>query len=453
MIVMKFGGTSVENAAAIRNVANLVVRNADRYPLVVSSACAGVTNALLRLATSSQIAGRDQALEQAEQLRTRHRKIAHELFSGDILFTVQSQIDAMIDELRDIVKSVSILGELTDRSRDSFAGFGERLSTLLLTHCLRREGVPAVLVAAGDVMITNDDYTQAVPDFEMINRRAKEVFQPLLESRQIVVTQGFIGSTVDGIATTIGRGGSDYSAAIFGAAIGAEEIQIWTDVDGVMTSDPSLIKDARVIDVMTFREAAELAYFGAKVLHPATIQPAVKENIPVRVLNSKRPEVPGTVILSKLKESRKSGGVTSIAYKEGITLITITSSRMLMMPGFLAKIFSIFADHKKSIDVVATSEVTISLTVDSPAGLDDIFKEIRTIADVEREDNKAIFCVVGETLRQTHGIMPKIFALLEDNKIPVDMISLGASEVNVTAVVNGKDIKKTAEVLHQAFFH
>lgn len=452
MIVMKFGGTSVENAAAIRNVASLVVKNTDRYPLVVSSACAGVTNALLRLATSSQIAGRDQALEQAEQLRTRHRKIAHELFSGDILFTVQSQIDAMIDELRDIVKSVSILGELTDRSRDSFAGFGERLSTLLLTHCLRREGVPAVLVQAGDVMITNDDYTQAVPDFDMISRRAKEVFQPLLESKQIVVTQGFIGSTVDGIATTIGRGGSDYSAAIFGAAIGAEEIQIWTDVDGVMTSDPSLIKDARVIDVMTFREAAELAYFGAKVLHPATIQPAVKENIPVRVLNSKRPEVPGTVIVSHLKESRKHG-VTSIAYKEGITLITITSSRMLMMPGFLAKIFSIFADHKKSIDVVATSEVTISVTVDTPAGLDEIFKEIRTIADVEREDNKAIFCVVGETLRQTHGIMPRIFSLLEDNKIPVDMISLGASEVNVTAVVNGKDIKKTAEVLHQAFFH
>jgi aspartate kinase len=451
MIVMKFGGTSVENAAAIRNVANIIITNADRVPLVVSSACAGVTNALLRLATSSQIAGRDQALEQAEQLRTRHRKIAHELFSGDVLFTVQSQIDAMFDELRDIVKSVSILGELTDRSRDTFAGFGERLSTLLLTHCLRREGVPAVLVQAGDVMITDADYTKAVPQFDVINKKAKEVFLPLLQSRQIVVTQGFIGATPGGIATTIGRGGSDYSAAIFGAALGVEEIQIWTDVDGVMTSDPSLIKDARVIDVMSFREAAELAYFGAKVLHPATIQPAVRENIPVRVLNSRRPDLPGTVIVREGSTSR-TNAVTSIAYKEGITLVTITSTRMLMMHGFLARIFDIFAAHRKSVDVVATSEVTISLTVDNTIGLDEIFEEIREIADVERKDNQAIFCVVGENLRSKKGVISRMFAVLEENDIAVELISLGASEVNVTAVISGKDIRRTAEVLHREFF-
>jgi aspartate kinase len=452
MIVMKFGGTSVENATAIRNVTDIVARNRSRRPLVVSSACSGVTNALLRIAESSRSAGRDLALDQVEQLRVRHRKIAHELFSGDVLFTVQSQIDALLDELRDIVRSIAILGELTDRSRDTFAGFGERLSTNLLTHCLKVEGVPSVLLPAGDVMVTNAEYTHAVPRFEEIDQKAKEVFVPLLQAGQVVVTQGFIGATSEGIPTTIGRGGSDYSAAIFGAAIDAEEIQIWTDVDGVLTSDPSLITDARVIDVMTFREAAELAYFGAKVLHPATIQPAVKKNIPVRVLNSRRPEMPGTVIVSEPAPSTKAG-VTSIAYKEGITLVTITSTRMLMTHGFLARIFAIFASHEKSIDVIATSEVSISLTVDSTDRLEEILTDLEEIADVERLENRAIFCVVGENLRTTRGIIPTIFSVLEDEGIPIELISLGASEINVTFVIEGKDIRRTAESLHRAFFH
>jgi aspartate kinase len=451
MIVMKFGGTSVEHAQAIRNVANIVIRYRDRKPLVVSSACAGVTNALLALARSSQSAGRDKALDQAEQIRVRHRKIAHDLFSGDVLFTVQSQIDAMVDDLCDIVKSISILGELTDRSRDVFAGFGERLSTLLLTHCLKQEGVPAVLLPAGDIMVTSADYTRAVPRFDLINANAKSVIAPMLEAGQVVVTQGFIGATVDGIPTTIGRGGSDYSAAIFGAALDVEEIQIWTDVDGVMTSDPSLIKDARVLEEMTFQEAAELAYFGAKVLHPATIQPAVAKNIPVRVLNSRRPDVPGTVIVRD-STTHRAGGVTSIAYKEKITLVTISSTRMLMMHGFLAKIFAIFAAHEKSIDVIATSEVSVSLTVDSPDKLDEIFEEIRPFADVEQAGDKAIFCVVGDRLKSTKGVIPKIFSTLEEHSIRVGLISLGASEVNVTFVVDGKDIKQTAVELHRAFF-
>lgn len=452
MIVMKFGGTSVEDASAIRNVTGIVARYAPRKPLVVVSACAGVTNALLALARSSPEAGKGKALEQAEQLRLRHRKIAHDLFAGDVLFTVQSQIDAMMDEVRDLVKSIAILGELTDRSLDTFAGFGERLSTLLLFHRMKQEGINCVLVSAADVLVTNADFTRAVPQFEETNRRTAALIAPRLQAGQIVVTQGFLGATAGGVPTTIGRGGSDYSAAIFGAALDAEEIQIWTDVDGIMTSDPSVIPDARVIDEMTFREAAELAYFGARVLHPATILPAIQKNIPVRVLNSRRPEVAGTVIVRE-RSGASRGVVKSIAYKEGITVITIASTRMLMMHGFLARVFEVFAAHGKSVDVIATSEVSLSLTVDSPDKLESIFADLRKIGDVDVEEEKAIFCVVGEDLKVTRGIITKIFSTLDAQDVPVSMISLGASEINVTFVVDGKDIRRTAEALHRAFFN
>jgi aspartate kinase len=451
MIVMKFGGTSVEDSHAMRNVASIVRGNLVRRPLVVASACAGVTNALISLARSAREAGKEKALDRLEELRVRHRKIAHDLFAGEVLFTVQSQVDALLDELRDLVKSIAILGELTDRSLDTFAGFGERLSTLLLYHHMKQEGMPCVLVNAQDVMITNAEYTKAAPIFTEINRRAREIIAPRLESGQVVVTQGFIGATTQRIPTTIGRGGSDYSAAIFGAALDAEEIQIWTDVDGVMTSDPSVIPEARVIEEMTFREAAELAYFGAKVLHPATILPAVQKNIPVRVLNSKRPDVPGTVIVAGGGENSERV-VKSIAYKEGITLITITSTRMLMMHGFLARVFEVFASHDTSVDVIATSEVSLSLTVDSRSNLDAISGELKKIAEVEEEPDKAIFCVVGEGLKKTRGIVASVFSVLDREDIPVSMISLGASEINVTFVVDGKDIRRTAQALHRAFF-
>ena len=451
MIVMKFGGTSVEDAKAMRNVAGIVMTNAVRRPLVVASACAGVTNALLTLARSSPEAGREHALAQVEELRVRHRKIAHDLFSGEVLFTVQSQIDAMMDELRDLVKSIAILGELTERSLDTIAGFGERLSTLLLCHHMKQQGADCVLVSAGDVLVTSAEYTRAVPLREAIGERASRIIAPLLEAGQIVITQGFLGATEAGVPTTIGRGGSDYSAALFGAALNAEEIQIWTDVDGVMTSDPSVIPNAKVIEEMTFREAAELAYFGAKVLHPATIQPAVEKNIPVRVLNSKRPDVGGTVIVSEGSFGARRG-VTSIAYKEDITLITITSTRMLMMHGFLAHVFAIFAAHRKSVDVIATSEVSLSLTVDSQENLEAIFGELRSVGAIEVVHDKSIFCVVGEGLKSSPSAVAKVFRTLDEHAIPVSMISLGASEINVTFVVEGKDIQRTSLALHEAFF-
>ncbi|HEX9005705.1 MAG TPA: lysine-sensitive aspartokinase 3 [Bacteroidota bacterium] len=450
MLVMKFGGTSVEDAAAMRNVATIVCERLERRPVVVASACARVTNTLLALARTA-LTDAPASLAMVEQLRGRHRGIAADLFQDAVLETVTVQVDAMMDVLRDLVKSIAILGELTDRSLDTFASFGEKLSTLILTGLFKQEGMDAILVNAQEVVITSDDYTRAVPITEEILPRARKLIGERVNAGHLVVTQGFLGATRQGIATTIGRGGSDYSAAILGAALEAEEIQIWTDVDGMMTSDPSKIPTARLIPEMTFREAAELAYFGAKVLHPSTILPAVQKNIPVRILNSRRPHVPGTVIVAQ-PTAPSQDPVIAIANKRGVTLVTITSTRMLMMHGFLARVFEIFARFERSVDVIATSEVSISLTLDSENHLEEILKELGRVADVEVEHDKAIFCVVGENLRRSRGTLTAIFGALEKHDIPVGMISLGASEINVTFVVNGSDAEKTAQVLHHTFF-
>jgi aspartate kinase len=452
MIIAKFGGTSVEDARAMRNVLKIIESVRDRQPVVVSSACAGVTNTLLAIARKALVDG-GMSLQLVEELRRRHQGIVSDLFAGNtgVCETIGMRIDGMMDELCDLARSISILGELTNRSLDTFASFGEKLSTLILSALFRQEGMDAVLVDAQEVVITSDDFTRAVPLFEEITPRARRLIGEQAAAGRVVVTQGFLGATREGVATTIGRGGSDYSAAILGAVLDAEEIQIWTDVDGMMTSDPSRIPSAQLIPEMTFREAAELAYFGAKVLHPSTIIPAVQKNIPVRILNSKRPQVRGTVIIGA-KSAPDEGPVKAIANKRGITLVTITSTRMLMMHGFLARVFDIFARQERSVDVIATSEVSISLTLDSEDGLETILQELRTIADVDVERDKTIFCVVGENLRRSRGTLSTIFQTLERGDIPVSMISLGASEINVTFVVNGSDAEKTAQMLHSAFF-
>lgn len=451
MIVMKFGGTSVQDAAALTNAGEIVRGGASQPLVVVASACAGVTNALLEIARGARDGGSTHPLDAVEQLRQRHRKIAHELFSGEVLYTVQSQVDALLDELRDLVRSIVILGELTNRSLDTFASFGEKLSTLLLFHHLHHIGVNAVLLDVREIIITDDEFTQAAPLFDEIDKRAEAIITPQLNSGHVVVTQGFLGATATGIPTTIGRGGSDYSAAILGAALNAEEIQIWTDVDGVMTCDPSVIPGARLIEEMTFREAAELAYFGAKVLHPSTILPAVKKNIPVRVLNSRKPGGGGTVIV---RESRlqDTSPAKAIAFKRGITLLNIDSTRMLMTHGFLARVFDVFARYRKSVDVIATSEVSISLTIDSDKDLDLLTNALKEVAEVQVTPRKAIFCVIGENLKTSKGTMGRIFSALDGNDVRVSMVSLGASEINVTFVVDEKEVETTAKLLHAEFF-
>ncbi len=291
-------------------------------------------------------------------------------------------------------------------------------------------------------------HAAAAPLFDRIAQEARLRVLPHIQAGKIVVTQGFIGSTTKGITTTLGRGGSDYSAAIIGAALDAEEIQIWTDVDGVLTADPRIAPAARKLRVISFREASELAYFGAKVLHPSTILPAVEKSIPVIVLNSKRPQSTGTRIVANPPKS--NAVVKSIASKIGITVINIQSSRMLMAYGFLSSIFAVFQKHKTAVDLVSTSEVAVSLTIDNTTRLEDIVIDLREFAEVGVFSQKAIVCVVGEQMRSTAGVVDRVFRGLQD--INVIMISQGASEINMSLVIDEEFVDQAVQRLHREFF-
>jgi len=455
MIVMKFGGTSVQDAAAIRNAAQLIAKEKSRPPLVVSSACSGVTNALIAIAKKSATGLVDEALVSLKALQERHNKIAKELFdqsaNKERLSLAQEKFTKDFVDLERLAQSLSVLGELTLRAQDQLTAYGELWSSLLLNHELQQHGIDACWFDARKVLITENGFTRAAPLFEVTEAKARELMLPILQRGTVVVTQGFIGATKEGITTTIGRGGSDYSAAIFGSVLNAEEIQIWTDVDGVLSADPSIISEARSIEHMTFNEAAELAYFGAKVLHPSTILPAVEKNIPVKVLNSKRPSGEGTLITREPKNGL-SRVVKSIAYKEHITTISVQSTRMLMAHGFLARLFEVFATHKKSIDVIATSEVGVSLTIDDGRNLEAIINEIHEFAEVKVEHHRAVICIVGEKIKFTRGIAARVFAALDRAGVNVELISQGGSEINLTFVINETQIAVAVKCLHDEFF-
>ncbi len=449
MIVMKFGGTSVEDARAMTTVIEIVERERHRKPVVVLSAIAGATNMLLDAARLSVEGKLDEATRLLNELLERHVLILENLITHRT--TIQElilEIRRRFDELKNLCQGIAILGELTNRSLDAIASVGERLSTLIVARGMEERGLPAELVDARSFMMTDEQYANAAPQMPFIETKARELLLPLINTGKIVITQGFIGSTRKGITTTLGRGGSDYSAAIIGAVLDAEEIQIWTDVDGVLTGDPRIVPSAKKLKVISFREASELAYFGAKVLHPSTILPAVKKNIPVIVLNSRRPAASGTRIVSDPPKS--NAAVKSIASKKGITVINIQSTRMLMAYGFLESIFSVFSRHKTPVDLVSTSEVAVSLTIDNTSRLEEILQELESFAEVSVFRNKAIVCIVGEQMHSTVGIADRIFHALGD--INVMMISQGASEINMSLVVDETDVVEAVRRLHKEFF-
>ena len=449
MIVMKFGGTSVEDANALQNVCQIIADRRSQQPLVVVSACAGVTNNLLQIAHSAGDGNIELSLDGIEKLRSRHTAIAEALLRSHV-GEIQQLFARQFAALANLMRSVAVIQEVTPRLLDQCAAHGEEWSAWLLTFALQERGIHAHFCNAREVMVTNDAFTKAEPKFDLIESRAKEKILPLIKN-EVVVTQGFVGATQKGVTTTLGRGGSDYSAAIFGVVLDATEIQIWTDVDGILTTDPNILSDARLLKEVTFDEAAELAYFGAKVLHPSTILPAMKKNIPVRVLNSKRPQIEGTLITAQSKW-QSDLLVKSIAYKKNITVITIQSTRMLMAYGFLARVFEVFKQYQKSIDVVATSEVGVSLTIDEPSGIETIVKELQEFADVIVEKNKAVVCVVGEKMKSTPGIAGKIFMALGKAGVNVELISHGGSEINLTFVINESQTADAVKALHKELF-
>ncbi|HJQ23424.1 MAG TPA: lysine-sensitive aspartokinase 3 [Blastocatellia bacterium] len=454
MIVMKFGGTSVGDAVAINQVAEIVKRRLDRAPVVVVSAMTRVTDALLNIARVATERRYEEAAGLIEELRRRHLETVRALMAGReaadsySLEWAERSIDYQFNELTGLARSVATLGELTPRSQDAIVSFGERLSSVIITAALAARGIPAELVDSRQFILTDKQFTRATPDMAETRRRTRAVLLPVLESQCVPVAQGFIGSTVDGVTTTIGRGGSDYSAALVGAALGAEAIEIWTDVDGLLTADPRVVKAARRIRVISFTEAAELSYFGAKVLHPSTVMPAVEQDIPVHIFNTHNPAGEGTLIVSK--PPRSPNAIKSIALKRGVTIINVTSTRMLMAYGFLRAIFEVFERHQTSVDVVTTSEVSVSMTLDSADRLDAIERDLRQIGEVNIERDKAIVCVVGDNLKFTPGVAGRLFGAINDAN--VNMISQGASEINLTFVTDERDVATVVERLHEAFF-
>jgi aspartate kinase len=447
MIVVKFGGTSVGDAEAIERATEIVRGRLARRPLLVVSALSGTTSTLLAIAEQAEKGQLIGALRGVEGLRERHLGETAKLLGDTAVATdVCADLSVMFDELASLAEALSVLGHLTPRSLDAIASIGERLSSHLVVAVLNARGIRAQLIDAGDVMITDDQFTRAEPQPELIADAAQRLLRPLLASGITPVIGGFVGATTAGVITTLGRGGSDYSAALFGAALRAEAIEIWTDVDGMLTADPRVVEGARLIEQIRFDEASELASFGAKVLHPSTIAPAVRIGIPVYIYNSRRPDGCGT----RITFDAPRRPVSAIAGKRDVSLIRIRTPRMLLAHGFLRRIFEIFDEHRTSVDVVATSEVSVSMTIDDATHLDRLLGALTALGDVSVERNRGIVALVGAGLVDSTATMAKALAALD--AIKVHMVSLSSGGINLTLLIDGDQVLEAMRRLHAAFF-
>ncbi len=436
------------DAAAVERVTRVVRAHGGPRPVVVVSALAGVTDTLLAAADAAASGDVERIQPQLDALLERHAEIAGRLARPDGNRGIQTVLGRARAELADLLGRVAREPDRRPGLRDEIASYGERLSAALVTAVLLAADVPARYVDARHCLITDDTHGRATPLVPDTEQRTRAELAPLLDRRLIPVLGGYIGATLEGVTTTLGRGGSDYSAALVGAALSAAEIQIWTDVSGVLTADPRVVPGARTIPSLSYAEAAELAYFGAKVLHPKTIQPAMERDIPVRICNSHAPDDPGTLVTARGEV--RAGAVKAIAHKAGVTVLQVSSTRMLGAYGFLRALFEVFERHRTVVDVVTTSEVSVSLTVDDAQSVPDIVAELRRLGTVSVESGRAIVCVVGEGLRTTPGIAARVFATVTD--INVSLISQGASRVNLTFVVDEARVREAVLRLHQALF-
>ncbi len=450
---MKFGGTSVADADAMRRVTGIVRRQLEsnpgaKPPVVVVSAMSKVTDRLVEVGRLTSEGHGDEAAQLLSDLLQRHVGVAAGLINGRDLEEVTRQLEREFDELTTMVRALAVIHEVSPRSTDAILAMGELASSHMVAAAFRAQGVPAVWVDSRQVLVTDDDHTQAAPEMDATCRKVHAIVAAEVAAGRVPVMAGFIAASPEGVTTTLGRGGSDYSAAIFGACLGVDEIQIWTDVDGMLTADPRVVPDPRLVPRLSFAEASELAYFGAKVLHPSTILPAVARNIPVRILNSRRPEVTGTLITA---EPNPNGGpVTALACKRGVTVVDITSSRMLMAHGFLRRLFEIFERFRTPVDVVTTSEVSVSVTVDNPRRLADVIHNLRMFADVGSEADMAIVCIVGERLQSDPALFARAVTALGGT--PLRLVSQAASRRNITFVLRDADVPDAMSRLHEALF-
>jgi aspartate kinase len=447
VIVSKFGGTSVSDASAITRAADIVRSRLSRRPVVVVSALAGVTNALLAMAEQAGGGHLISALHGVETLRDRHLLATDELLGATpVAVDVASEVSARFDELASLAEALSVLGHLTPRSLDAIAATGEQLSSLIIAAAFNAMGIPADLLDPVRIMITDANFTKAEPQPDAIAAAAREIVRPVLRAGRVPLLGGFIGGTREGVTTTLGRGGSDYTASLIGAALRADAIEIWTDVDGMLTADPRVVPDARLIERIRFDEASELAFFGAKVLHPSTIAPAVQQGIPVHIYNSRRPDGKGTLITADAPRR----AVSAIAGKKGIAVVKVRSPRMLLAHGFLRRVFEVFDAHGTSVDVVATSEVSISVTVEEGAHLQGLLVQLADLGDVSIERNRGILALVGGGLADDSAAMARALSALNGTK--VHMLSLSATGINVTMIVDEAEVDDAMRRLHAAFF-
>lgn len=448
MKVLKFGGTSVQNALAIKRVYD-IIRSENGKQLIVVSAMSGVTNSLITILNLISESKSQDAVKLIQELRVRHLATADDL---KISKFINKKINDTFDEIKSILIALDILGEVSPKSSDRIVSVGEDLSSFIIFHYFKIQADKnktrksrIKYFDSRDLIKTDENYTEAEVD---LKETSKAIRNQLMSNDDwdIALTQGFVASTKGRITTTLGRGGSDYSASIIASMINAHKLEIWTDVDGILTTDPRLVGKARLIKQLTYDEASELAYFGAKVLHPKTIYPAVSKKIPVFVLNTFFPDKSGTQIVNEKSGKRL---IKAIAFRNGATIINIISNRMLGAYGFLSKVFEIFDHHQTSVDLVATSEVSISLTIDDDSKLNEIEFDLKKFAQVKVFRKMAIIAAVGEGIRDTAGIASRFFGVL--NGINISMVSIGSSEINISIVVSEKDMERAVKLLHSEF--
>jgi aspartate kinase len=445
---MKFGGTSVGDVAAFERVFNIVSSQIERRPVVVVSAMTKVTDALLNsfeIAKKGDAAG---AFAMLEPHFDRHAAVLEHFIASESRGGFISEMRYAREELSDLLMRVQRRSLPLSMLKDAIVSYGEQLSSRLLAEVLKAKGISARQIDSRRLIVTDDEYGAAQPIWEETRDLVRLELQPVIDSGEIPIMGGFIAASRGGETTTLGRGGSDYSAALVAAALEAGELQIWTDVTGVMTCDPRICSDARTIPVLSYDEAAELAYFGAKVLHPKTIKPAVDHGIPVRVCNTFEPEKVGTMVLSESGETPNK--IKSIAHKKGITIVRITSARMLGSYGFMSAVFQVFDRHRTVIDVISTSEVSVALTLDNTDSLQKVVEELTRLGDVEVESGYAVVCVVGEGLRASTGLASMIFSTIKG--VNIALVSHGASSVNLTFVVKEDEVSGVIRLLHDQFF-
>jgi aspartate kinase len=449
LIVIKFGGTSVGDADRVANAIEIVAERRARKPIVVVSALSGVTNQLVEASEAACAQDPQRVKETIAAVRQRHEDVALRLVQqkSDFFESFIKQLDKQIEEIDTILRGIALLGEITPRARDKVMSIGEKLSSVLFAYTMMMRTLPSDHVHSEEVIWTDDRFGGATPNMERTREHARRVLMPILERNRIPVMGGFIGRTEAGATTTLGRNGSDYSAAIVGAAIGADEVEIWTDVDGLLTCDPRLVRGARVIDRLSFDEAAELASFGAK-LHPRTLEPAIAANIPVRVLNTHNPASPGTLITRVVEDA--PSGPRSIARKKGVAVVHMTSNKMLGAHGFLARLFDEFEQLAISVDLITTSEVSVSVTVDDTQNLDKLAARLRDFAEVNVEDDQCIIAVVGTNLLADSMVGARIFEALRGLRLK--MVSLGRSGLNLSLVVDDADADRAVESIHRTLF-